>query len=109
MSPIVFLLSFSFKLNNYYCNIFFLCYSIEIETICSCECEKYAEQNSLECSGVSFAFKVLDDTHNPFKNEEKYFLYNNLPIYRLVRIHVDSATLAMKDTVAILANVMKQH
>ena len=47
-------------------------YSIEIETICSCECEKYAEQNSLECSGVSFTFKVLDDTHN-LKKEEKYF------------------------------------
>ena len=88
--------------------MFFLCYSIEIETICSCECEKYAEQNSLECSGVSFTFKVLDDTHN-LKKEEKYFWYNNLPIYRLERIHVDSATLAMKDIVAILANVMKQH
>ena len=68
MSPIVFLLLlkrlFSCKLNNYCRNIFFLCYSIEIETVCSCECEKYAEQNSLECSGVSFTFKVLDDTHN---------------------------------------------
>ena len=84
MIPIVFYeTALSCTLNNDHYIIFL--YSIEIETICSCECEKYAEQNSLECSGVNVIFKV-NNTH--IIDKKKKIIFDTTTIYRFVGWYV---------------------